>query len=126
MLIISFAWTTAALLAGAKSCTRRNWDDDYAWKFKAGMDVQGYDRGPRVGGRQVAIVRLIAAPYLERTGVMPERDYASEGLLWMEKKGIKIRGMEPREFWEKWKAADELVYVVRFQLMSVVSGSISE
>jgi len=84
------------------------------------MDVQGWDRGPRVGGRQVAVVRLTAAPYLERTSQAPDRDYKAEGLLWMEEKGIKVRGMEPREFWEQWKAADELVYVVRFQLMKAL------
>lgn len=123
MLIVSFAWTTAALLAtwpdgsDVKTCTRRNWSDKYARLFKAGMDVQGWDRGPRVGGWQVAVVRLIADPYLERTSSMPDRDYKAEGLEWMEKQGILIRGKSPRQFWDDWKLADELVYVVRFQLV---------
>jgi len=36
LLIISFAWTTAVLLSGHKSCTRRNWTDEYARRFKMG------------------------------------------------------------------------------------------
>jgi len=117
VLIVSFAWTTAALLAGAKSCTRRSWNDDYARRFKAGAVVQGWDRLPRVGGQQVAIIRLTTDPYLQRTSQMTEMDYRAEGLEWMEQNGILIRGKYPRQFFDQWKAADELVYVVRFQLM---------
>ena len=120
MLIISFAWTTDVLLSGNKSCTRRHWSEGYARQFRCGMECQGWDRGPRIGGRQVAVVRLMADPYLQRTSMMTEMDYAAEGLKWMEEQGMTIRGMEPREFWEQWKAADELVYVVRFQLVSRV------
>lgn len=36
MRIISFAWTSPALLAGAKTVTRRDWDDSYARRFSAG------------------------------------------------------------------------------------------
>jgi hypothetical protein len=117
MLIISFGWTLAALLSGNKSCTRRNWNDGYARRFRCGMDVQAWDRLPRAGGQPVAIICLTADPYPERTSIMPEKDYAAEGLLWLEQKGLKIRGMEPRKFWEDWKDADEFVYVVRFQLI---------
>jgi len=82
-----------------------------------GMEVQGWDRGPRVGGRQVAVVRLTCNPYQQLTGDMTEMDYQAEGMLWMEEKGIWIQGKRPRQFWEDWKAADGLVYVVRFQLV---------
>ena len=46
---------------------------------------------------------------------MPAEDYENEGLAWMERQGMKIQGVSPREFWEHWKAADEVVYVVRFK-----------
>ena len=36
--------------------------------------------GPRVGGWQVAVVRLTADPYLERTSMAPDKDYEAEGL----------------------------------------------
>jgi len=41
----------------------------------------------------------------------------AEGLEWLEQQGILVRGRSPRQFWEEWKAADELVYVVRFQVL---------
>ncbi len=121
MLIISFAWTTAALLAGAKGCTRRNWNDAYASRFKAGTHVQAWDRLPGAGGNKVGEVRLMADAYLEWTRMMPDSDYKVEGLLWMEQNGIRIRGQDPREFWENWKAADELVWVVRFKLVKTLA-----
>lgn len=117
MLIVSFGWTVAALMAGAKSCTRRNWNDNYAHKFHCGMEVQAWDRLPRAGGQKVALIRLTADVYQQRTGLMDANDYRLEGLLWMEMQGIKIKGQHPREFFEQWKEADELVYVVRFQLI---------
>jgi len=33
----------------------------------------------------------------------------------MERQGMKIKGISPRELWEQWKLADEVVYVVRFK-----------
>ena len=122
MLIISFAWTTAALLAteedrDIKTCTRRRWNDSYAGLFRAGVKVQGWDRSPRFGGQQVAVISMVQDAYPERTSYMPDKDYRAEGLEWMEKQGILIRGKSPRQFWEEWKAANEMVYVVRFQVM---------
>jgi len=130
MLIISFAWTTAALLAvedgqDVKTCTRRNWTDSYARLFKAGVKAQGWDRSPRSHGQQVAVISLTRDAYLEKTNMAPDEDYRKEGLEWMEKQGIMVPAtyegrkmpMHPRRFWEQWKAADELVYVVRFQVL---------
>ena len=45
---------------------------------------------------------------------MTEFDYKAEGLFWMEKQGIKIRGLAPREFFEAWKQDNEMVWVVTF------------
>lgn len=42
---ISFAWTTDALLAGRKTCTCRDWERDYAERFKAG-DLTRLDEEP--------------------------------------------------------------------------------
>jgi hypothetical protein len=58
MKIISFAWTTDALLAGRKTATCRNYDERYARRFRAGDLVAAYDRSPRYKGTQVAIIRL--------------------------------------------------------------------
>jgi hypothetical protein len=71
MKIISFAWTTPALLAGSKCVTRREWDKKYAESFEAGEYVQAFDKSPRAGGKCVAIIELTQKPYLQgMTGKM--------------------------------------------------------
>ena len=85
--------------------------------FREGTQIQARDGSPRFQGRQVAVISLVRDAYLERTSQAPDSDYRAEGLEWLEQQGIKIRGMEPREFWDEWKAADELVYVVRFRVI---------
>ena len=94
MKIISFAWTTPALLAGRKTCTRRNWTTNYALKFKAGEIEQAYNRNPRIGGKRVGLVRLTEDPYPELTGEAPDSDFEAEGLAWMEDNGLFIKGIK--------------------------------
>ena len=64
MRIISFAWTTPALLAGAKTVTRRDWKGRHGMAFHEGDFVQAWDRSPRVGGKQVATIQLTESPYV--------------------------------------------------------------
>lgn len=68
MRIISFAWTTPALLAGRKTCTRRDWTYGYAANFALGEEVAAYDRSPRAFGQRVATIRLTALP--EQPGLL--------------------------------------------------------
>jgi hypothetical protein len=76
---VSFAWTTPALLARVKTVTRREWSDDYARLFKSGDTLAAYDKSPRAGGKQVATIRLTAAPIYEPLAAMPDDDYHAEG-----------------------------------------------
>ena len=121
-MIISFAWTTPALLAGRKTVTRRDWTKAYAHRFHAGELEQAWDRTPRIGGHQVAIIRLVFAPYPGHTGMMPKSDYEAEGFAYLEEQGLLCDGMHPRIFWQAWKAADLPLYVVRFGLESITPG----
>ncbi len=122
MNIISFAWTTDALLAGAKTCTRREWTDDFAKRFHAGDLVAAYNRNPRNGGKQIATIRLTRDPYPEFLADAPEDDYAAEGLAWMERQGLLVpvggKRIVPSRFWELWKWNNPLVWVVRFELVT--------
>lgn len=115
-MIISFAWTTDALLAGRKTVTRRDWSREYAARFKAGSIHQAYNRGPRIGGHKVADILIIQQPYPERTCDIPDDDYEAEGFAYMEEQGILIRGMTPREFFEVRQMSREVLFVVRFKL----------
>jgi hypothetical protein len=111
MAIIAFTWTTAALLARAKSRTRRNWDAAYAARFRFGMRMDAWDRSPLYGGIFLGFILLTGAPFQELTGEMAEDDYEVEGLAWMERNGMLIRKQPPREFFENWKRENEGNYI---------------
>lgn len=120
-MIISFAWTTPALLAGAKTMTRRDWTGDYARRFRAGMLVDAYDRSPRARGRKVATIRLTRAPRREWSTDLTEADYDREGFTWLRAHGD----------WETvdrvmraWGEQRRLLWVVEFELVEVLGSSL--
>lgn len=121
-MIISFAWTTPALLAGAKTVTRRNWKSAHAAKFKAGDLVDAWDRSPRFGGRKVADIRLTRDPYLESTADAPDSDYAAEGFDYLERHQQTLDGAPASAVWRDWKEDPRHLYVVRFEPAEVSDG----
>jgi hypothetical protein len=86
-MLISFAWTTEAFLAGTKTVTRRNWSDRTFEQWCKAWDEQrlihnAWDKNPRCKGKKVGMFILTARPYRERLGDFPESDLAAEGGLW--------------------------------------------
>ena len=86
-MIISFAWTTPALLAGRKTCTRRLWSERTYWSLVKAWHRrqrlhQAWDKSPLAGGRQVGWIRLTCKPYRQRLADMPESDLEAEGFPW--------------------------------------------
>jgi len=112
-MILSFAWTTEALLAGRKTCTRRRWSSRHygAWRqaWREGRrEHQAWDKSPRAGGKRVGPIRLTCEPYKERLGDMPEGDVEAEGGIWESKREfIELFGGDP----------DLAVVVIRFELI---------
>jgi len=86
MKIISFAWTTPALLADPprKTVTRRNWKPEYAKRCKKGDLVAAYDKVPFHGGKHVATIQLTQDVYPEWSFWMPDEDYEVEGFAFFE------------------------------------------
>jgi hypothetical protein len=76
---ISFGWTSAALLAGRKTVTRRFWKPMHRHRFHKGGVYWALDKDYRVGGHRIAKVRLVVEPYEELYGDMPDEDYEKEG-----------------------------------------------
>jgi uncharacterized protein YqfB (UPF0267 family) len=82
MKIISFTWTTKALLEGKKTVTRRDWNEKYAKSFYKGDVVQAYNKAPRLGGKRVAYIKLTSEPYLQWLHDVTDEDEKKEGGLW--------------------------------------------
>lgn len=117
-MILSFAWTTDTLLAGRKTCTRRQWTTNYHRRWANAWDNgrrihQAWNKSPRAGGRKVGDIELSCRPYRERLADMPERDLEAEGGLWASRE----------EFVELFGGSPHLVVsVVRFILTNVEPG----
>lgn len=125
MKVMSFSWTTPALLAGEKTVTRREWQPKYAARFHAGDLIQAWNRQPRFrGAARVATIRLTETPYVERLNDVPDEDWDGEGFAFLEAAGAKVNGHTPRELFEWWRhpACTGSVYVVRFELVEVVGA----
>lgn len=126
MRAISFGWTTPPLLAGAKSVTRREWQDAHAARHHEGMRLYALNKDYRYGGERIAIVRLTADPVKEPSSMAPETDYADEGFAWFEQHphmlppnfrkrlGLDERGELSRRAFRMWLSGDHVFWVVRF------------
>lgn len=120
MKIISFAWTTPALLAGVKCVTRRDWDKDYAESFRADEYVQAFDKSPRAGGKCVAIIQLLRAPYQQGTDELCARDWMDEGFAYLQQIGAKCGRSMPHEIWENWRLTPTIKWVVPFKMIRTI------
>ena len=122
MMIISFAETTPALVAGAKTVTRREWHPNHARKFTADALVQAWDKTPRVkGARRVGTIRITQAPYIELSTDAPIADFDREGFTFMANRGLTLfGGMSPVDVWRDWHTTARPLWVVRFELVGVL------
>ena len=118
MNIISYAWTTPAVVARRKTRTRRSWSPSYADKFRENSICQAYDKGPRVGGKLIDYILIVRKPWIQNTRDLSEEDYELEGFACLDEYGFfckGLNGLSGREFLDQWKKAAEDVYVVDFR-----------
>jgi hypothetical protein len=124
---LRFAWTTPALLAGAKTVSRVPQADRRPGLWRAGMPLIAYNRSPQKGGRPVAVLQLTADPVLEPLGAMPDSDYAAEGWHWLHEhrallpRWITASDFGPHAFQDSRTRGAEL-WVVRFRLLAVATA----
>ncbi|MBW2090656.1 MAG: hypothetical protein JRI34_00835 [Deltaproteobacteria bacterium] len=126
-MIISFAWTVPALLAGRKTRTRRQWTDEYASRFKKNMIVDAYNRSPRHGGKKVASIRLTANPIKIPIKIMPDEDFEKEGFAYflenpdqIPRRGLLNYGIrDPWRVFRIWRAAGGDYWIVDFEMVEV-------
>lgn len=129
-MIISFAWTSAPLVAGRKTVTRREWSESYARRFHKGMVVDAYDRQPRFKGKKIAVIRLTHDPYLEHISEMPDADYEYEGFRYLDEhpdlipKSFKMMpGETMGDRFDMWKMIGEMYWVIRFEIIRIEIGT---
>jgi hypothetical protein len=101
---ITFGLFTPAVLAGAKTVTRRDWPASKAREFAQGDLVWAYDRSPDEGGTRVGIVRLTHAPVLQKMFDMPTSDFEAEGFIYLAELYRSGLGAREPEFSEFYKA----------------------
>jgi hypothetical protein len=128
--MISFGWTTEALLLGEKDTTRRDWHMNHLAHFHAGDLVDAWNSLPRnvvKNPHKVATIRLTAEPYLESTLLAPPEDYRREGFACLQELGIRVDGLMPDVLWADWhnpRLARDL-YVVRFEVVEYLEGPLA-
>jgi len=114
---VSFAYTTDAVIMGRKKRTRRNWVIAHARKFHNGQIATFYGPNPRNGGQVMGSILVRAAPWRQNTRMLIfPFDYEAEGFDYMTEQGQKMGGMEPRLFFDQWKAAELTLWVLDFEL----------
>lgn len=125
--IVSFAWTTPALLAGAKTVTRRDWDDDYARRFSAGELITAFNRSPRHKGEPIATLRVVSVT-LERAAEAPDSDWEAEGFEWFTRHPQALPKSGPfadlqSVSWESycaWRRYGDVDWVFRFEVVRLL------
>ena len=128
MKAISFAWTTPALLAGAKSVTRREWPERYARQFRGGETVLALNKSYRAKGRAIAVIRLSDDPRLEPDIDAPDSDYEAEGFSYLAEHPAELpksarnqaRMTLSREAFDEWRKAGGFSWVIRFEVVEIL------
>lgn len=125
MKIISCAWTTPAVEARIKTCTRRGWPASYAKQFHKGDMVQLYDKLPRCHGKLICLARLTADPELQLSSKAPNMDWIAEGFQYLSSIRATVNGFTPEQLWKQWHDNPELLWVIRFEYIVEVEVPIS-
>ena len=128
MKAISFAWTTPALLARAKSVTRREWPERYARQYHKGEQVLALNKSYYARGHAVAVIRLTDDPRLEPDLDAPDSDYEAEGFAYLAEhidelpKAARgqVRMTLSRSAFDEWRRAGGFSWVIRFELTEIL------
>lgn len=128
-MIISFGWTSPALLAGEKSETRREWNRVYLQRmvrhYRQGRTIldawntspRNVRADPRPG--KIATVMLTDEPRIETIETADGGTWAREGFEYLTLHGFRLDGLTPMELWSQWVENDPPLTVVRFKVIDL-------
>lgn len=107
--------------------TRRDWDDDYAARFRPGEIIQAYDRSPRHHGKPIALIRIVSVRK-ESNREAPISDWEAEGFAWFcahpdrlpkrDRVGY-LNTIQPESF-DLFRRSPGAMWVCRFELVEVL------
>lgn len=133
-MIVAFARTTAALIAGEKSVTRREWSGNHHDKVlkkllaaqasgERGLLMDAWSAGPHRKGVRVGKICLLTLSR-EKTADIPDGDYAAEGFAYMDRHGINVdKDLSCEQLWRLWRQnPTKITSVLRFELVGVEPG----
>lgn len=122
-MIVSYAWTTAALVLGQKTATRRDWSPRTVALVRRAIDrgdtVAAYDKSARFGGREIAMLRP-ASVCSEVASDAPYADWAAEGFHVLQAIGQEFeRGCSALDVWAYWRCSGFSHSVFRFEVLAL-------
>jgi hypothetical protein len=121
-MILSFGWTTPAVVIGKKCVTRRQWAERTIRIYERliGHDVDAADSGLQYGGKVFGRVKILDVKRDDDTRKMLEDDWYHEGFDALEALGLKVGRYAPDELWSFWKHENTEPYTrVQFALVSL-------
>lgn len=98
-MIQSESLTWPAVVAQAKTVTRRNWKPSTAAWYRKGRIFDAYDKVSFHGGVRVARCQCTHDTYQECLGDMPDDDWAGEGFKWMNEHPLAIPEKAREHLW---------------------------
>jgi len=131
-MIISFGWTSWALVAYRKRTTWRDWTAEHAAKFQAGHVADAWNKNPRAGGRRIGQIFIIG---IERANTrdMTPNDYVDEGFAFLDMYPQLIPAKSPIDdfttcahYLHWWRGQGEDLYKVRFEVDSIEPWAAAE
>ena len=122
MNIISMAYTTPAWVNQAKTITRRNWNPNYASRFRKDQILRAYSSSPLGGGVPLGEMRLTDVPQFRRTSTASLQEmYEKEGFRFLDMEYQKFTGKKEL-LWDatrRWIEADVWVWEIPFEITKV-------
>jgi hypothetical protein len=124
-MILSFAWTTAAVCCKAKTETRRDWTAsqiELAIKqMREERPVDAWTKSPRFKGEQFGQVLITGITEHEDAATIPDEAWAAEGFEVLTAINASFaKGCEAPDVWRFWRQSEpgaNIQTVVRFKVL---------
>src|SRR5262245_29618680 len=98
-MIQSESLTWPAIVARAKTVTRRTWKPSTRAWYRKGRVFDAYDTATFRGGKRIARCQVTQDAYEECLGDMPDDDWEGEGFAWMSDHAVAIPGKARPYIW---------------------------